>query len=265
MPAYFTMGHRYSKDACYTPEDISSKEDWPFNEPFYIILNLAVGGNLGGTKGNWNKATMEVDYVRVYRDTGKKVKTSGNSVVRYGNSHAPYTSSSSSNSSSSPSTEKTETQFGPNLITTLGQITTEHYAMGIGPDGKWIPADSSFAGNLNEGITAVFTQDTEDRWKSQLRVYTDADIIPDKKWKFTADLESDSDLSNVAVKIGKKDDDGSFILLDYTTQLSEGIKKTVTFTGTSSKEISDLLVLFDIGGNTAATLKVSHLYFGQEI
>jgi beta-glucanase (GH16 family) len=43
---------------------------WPFNQPFHLILNLAVGGNLGGRYGvtpyNWPRR-MEVDYVRVYQ------------------------------------------------------------------------------------------------------------------------------------------------------------------------------------------------------
>lgn len=52
----------------YTPADVNSKEQWPFNEEFYIIINLAVGGNLGGAvPASLNKSTMEIDYVRVYQ------------------------------------------------------------------------------------------------------------------------------------------------------------------------------------------------------
>lgn len=43
--------------------------EWPFDLPFYIILNIAVGGNLGGKYGldeTAFPAVMEVDYVRVY-------------------------------------------------------------------------------------------------------------------------------------------------------------------------------------------------------
>lgn len=50
-------------------EHLSSAE-WPFDKPFYIILNVAVGGNWGGQKGVDDSifpATMEVDYVRVYQ------------------------------------------------------------------------------------------------------------------------------------------------------------------------------------------------------
>lgn len=43
--------------------------EWPFDSPFYLLLNIAVGGNLGGKEGvdtTVFPATMEVDYVRVY-------------------------------------------------------------------------------------------------------------------------------------------------------------------------------------------------------
>ncbi len=44
-------------------------QEWPFDQRFHLILNLAVGGNWGGAKGVdetiWPQR-MEVDYVRVY-------------------------------------------------------------------------------------------------------------------------------------------------------------------------------------------------------
>lgn len=43
---------------------------WPYDKPFYLILNLAVGGAWGSVKGIDDEAfpqTMEVDYVRVYQ------------------------------------------------------------------------------------------------------------------------------------------------------------------------------------------------------
>lgn len=39
----------------------------PFNNPFFFIVNCAMGGNFGGTVDpNVTAATMEVDYIRVY-------------------------------------------------------------------------------------------------------------------------------------------------------------------------------------------------------
>lgn len=49
-----------------------TSQHWPFDIPFHIILNIAVGGNWGGARGvaeeGW-PTTMEVDYVRVYQAT----------------------------------------------------------------------------------------------------------------------------------------------------------------------------------------------------
>ncbi len=43
---------------------------WPFDQKFYLILNLAIGGTWGGAKGVDNSIfpqRMEVDYVRFYK------------------------------------------------------------------------------------------------------------------------------------------------------------------------------------------------------
>jgi beta-glucanase (GH16 family) len=59
----------YVDDKLYhqlTPKDVPG--EWVFNQPFYIILNMAVGGNFPGAP-NAETAfpqTMLVDYVRVY-------------------------------------------------------------------------------------------------------------------------------------------------------------------------------------------------------
>ena len=46
------------------------RDDWPYDDPFYIIFNLAWGGTWGGTYGIDESAlpvTMEVDYIRVFQ------------------------------------------------------------------------------------------------------------------------------------------------------------------------------------------------------
>lgn len=59
----------YVDDVLYnqiTPEDVPG--EWVFNQPFYIILNMAVGGNFPGSPNSETvfPQTMLVDYVRVY-------------------------------------------------------------------------------------------------------------------------------------------------------------------------------------------------------
>ena len=74
--------HRYAAE--WTAEDISffvddqlvyvfdpadrSEEVWPFDQPFYILLNVAIGGNFGGPEVDDSIFPQEftVDYVRVY-------------------------------------------------------------------------------------------------------------------------------------------------------------------------------------------------------
>jgi beta-glucanase (GH16 family) len=54
----------------YTFEPINrNSKSWPFDSPFYIIMNIAMGGNLGGPAIDpaITVARMEVDYVRVYQ------------------------------------------------------------------------------------------------------------------------------------------------------------------------------------------------------
>ena len=48
----------------------ATADNWPFDHPFYIILNIAVGGNWGGQQGVDDAifpATMLIDYVRVFQ------------------------------------------------------------------------------------------------------------------------------------------------------------------------------------------------------
>jgi len=61
----------YVDDVLYnqiTPADVNG--DWVFDKPFYIILNLAVGGNFVGSPNADTvfPQTMLVDYVRVYSE-----------------------------------------------------------------------------------------------------------------------------------------------------------------------------------------------------
>ena len=46
------------------------RDDWPYDDPFYVIFNLAWGGSWGGQQGvdeNALPAVMEVDYIRVFQ------------------------------------------------------------------------------------------------------------------------------------------------------------------------------------------------------
>jgi beta-glucanase (GH16 family) len=84
MPTAVTSFHVYRTD--WTPESIKGYYDdkliftykndgkgsagWPFDKPFHILLNIAVGGNWGGIEGVDDTIfpiQMQVDYVRFYK------------------------------------------------------------------------------------------------------------------------------------------------------------------------------------------------------
>jgi beta-glucanase (GH16 family) len=51
----------------YNPTN-KTDSNWPFNKPQFIILNVAMGGSLGGAIDTaFEESTMEIDYVRVYQ------------------------------------------------------------------------------------------------------------------------------------------------------------------------------------------------------
>ena len=51
----------------YNPT-IKNSQTWPFNADQFLIMNIAMGGNLGGAIDSaFSQSTMEIDYVRVYQ------------------------------------------------------------------------------------------------------------------------------------------------------------------------------------------------------
>lgn len=62
---FYVDDHLY---ATRTPEDLPASAPWVFDHPFFLILNLAVGGGLANTPDDSTvfPQRMLVDYVRVY-------------------------------------------------------------------------------------------------------------------------------------------------------------------------------------------------------
>lgn len=49
-------------------QTVANSGSLPFNHDFFVIFDLAMGGNFGGTVDpNFTSATMQVDYIRVYQ------------------------------------------------------------------------------------------------------------------------------------------------------------------------------------------------------
>lgn len=68
----FIDGERYARFG-FNPDttiQIPNSDAWPFDDPFHLILNVAVGGTWGGLRGVDSSIfpqAMQVDYVRVFQ------------------------------------------------------------------------------------------------------------------------------------------------------------------------------------------------------
>jgi len=48
--------------------NMSNNANNPFDNPHYLLLNVAMGGSLGGNiPDSFNQDIMEIDYVRIYQ------------------------------------------------------------------------------------------------------------------------------------------------------------------------------------------------------
>lgn len=67
-PPYFTYNNPYPNASAAFKKTTAYKDRWPFDQPHYLLLNIAMGGNLGGAINNAQlPAQMVVEYVRVYQ------------------------------------------------------------------------------------------------------------------------------------------------------------------------------------------------------
>jgi beta-glucanase (GH16 family) len=52
--------------ATLTPSSLPSGDVWPFNQPIFLILNVAVGGTLGGSAPASAPGPVLVNWIRYY-------------------------------------------------------------------------------------------------------------------------------------------------------------------------------------------------------
>ena len=58
------------KDLVYTfNPPVKNEDTWPFNQPFYFLINLAIGGNFGGPAVDDTVFPQDysIDYIKVYQ------------------------------------------------------------------------------------------------------------------------------------------------------------------------------------------------------
>lgn len=65
---YFVDGKSFCKYSKSDDKENQGHDSWPFDKPYYLIMNIAVGGGLGGPVTDSHLPfEMFVDYVRIYQ------------------------------------------------------------------------------------------------------------------------------------------------------------------------------------------------------
>jgi beta-glucanase (GH16 family) len=64
--AFFVDGAEYAR---FGPVNVPAGGRWVFDHPFFVLLNVAIGGNWPGSPDSSTRfpQTMLVDYVRLYQ------------------------------------------------------------------------------------------------------------------------------------------------------------------------------------------------------
>ncbi|WP_224485129.1 glycoside hydrolase family 16 protein [Robertkochia aurantiaca] len=67
-PESITFSVDGEKVYTYAPKE-KNEETWPYDQPFYLLLNMAIGGNFGGPEVNDAifPARYVIDYIKVYQ------------------------------------------------------------------------------------------------------------------------------------------------------------------------------------------------------
>ena len=65
---YFFDGESVCRYCKTDDKEDQTENSWPYDQPFYMILNIAAGGFMGGPVCEEDLPyTMEIDYVRAYQ------------------------------------------------------------------------------------------------------------------------------------------------------------------------------------------------------
>jgi beta-glucanase (GH16 family) len=160
----------YVDDLLYatkTPSDLASPADWTFeNYQYYLILNLAVGGNLGGTVDTTVlPQTMLVDYVHVYALPQPSI--SGKYIVEP-NSAATYSVVDDSAGGS------TYSWTAPTGQTSAGSALTVNWGTASGPVNLTVKnACGTFTKTVNVTVSPVLAKSVVlDDFESVRQTYT---------------------------------------------------------------------------------------------
>jgi beta-glucanase (GH16 family) len=145
-----------------TPANLPAGKQWAFNHPFFILLNLAVGGNFPGPPNNAtpSPATVLVDYVRVYEKSPTVTVTSSGNVSVFGQ---PVTFTATLTPASATGTVQFQdgvANLGAPVAVSNGSATSSPFSLPVGVHSitAVYSGDSNFAGNSGSLPTQTVNQ-----------------------------------------------------------------------------------------------------------
>jgi hypothetical protein len=104
--------------------------------------------------------------------------------------------------------------------------------------------------------TLVFPEATTDQWQNQVMLHTAGLALEAaKSYDFRVILTASNDVRNATIKLAQEDDDAIFLFL-LNKDLPAGEEVAVKSINTAGVDISQAKLVFDFGGNPAATTMV---------
>jgi len=145
-----------------TPANIPGGTQWVFNHPFFILLNLAMGGGFPGNPDGTtpNPAMVLVDYVRVYEQSPVVAVTSSNNPSVFGQPVTLTATLTPTNATGTVQFLDGVTNLGSPVTVSSGTAAMIVSSLSVGAHGitAVYSGDSNFAGSTSPALSQNVNQ-----------------------------------------------------------------------------------------------------------
>ncbi|MDO4462795.1 MAG: hypothetical protein Q4C30_09965 [Bacteroidia bacterium] len=120
-------------------------------------------------------------------------------------------------------------------------------------DENWTPYVPEPEFSAENGLfSTLLPYATSERWKAQFKFHTNAATSADKAYDFKMSFTPSNDIKGVTIKLVQSGDDNVF-LTDGQHDLIADVENVITVTNLEGKDIANLDIVIDFGGNPANT------------
>ena len=145
-------------------------------------------------------------------------------------------------------TPSVEWREADNLLKGLNKEITYYYAPG------WAQIADPATSEDGDAFTLELPSATSDQWQCQFTFNnTGVALSADKKYDYRVILNSSKPIKGVTVKLTQNDDDNIFLSADRHEIAEAYTDKVVELVGLDGKDITNLKIVYDFGGNPDET------------